>query len=85
MVDMRLPSTLSLGLAAVVGALALQVIVLWVLTVRMNRRIRNLENAGAESPSVVEEQTPLTRLARKSRSGSTSRTWAIWLRTGAPN
>lgn len=64
MVDMRFPSTLSLGLAAVVGALALQVIVLWVLSVRMSRRIRNLENAGAQSPGVVEEQTQLTSCPR---------------------
>jgi hypothetical protein len=56
-------------LECAVGALGLQVIAFWGLIIGMNRRIRALENAGAESLSVVvvEEQMPLTGCPRCAR------------------
>lgn len=54
----------SLVLAAAVGALGLQAIMFSVRIIGMNRRIRDSERRGAQSPVVVEELTPLTGCPR---------------------
>lgn len=64
MVDMIFPSTVSLGLTVAAGALALNVIVFWVVIIGIDRRIRGLENAGSGRLSVVEQQMPLTGCPR---------------------